>query len=439
MLALLNQSQEILNSMASKTTQPKDTGHSELGGSGAPVWLNCTGSIGLSRKAPPETHTDDSDRGNLLHEYAAKRLKQRLDHAKHGTLFQHPDDFYKADIEEPDREIVEDYVNYVYYVAFEGAITGKKTFIEVPLILNEKYDQYGTPDAWAVFIDDKGLVCVVVVDLKTGRKERDPQKDEQLAYYLLCIRKALKDRGKDLDYGLVHFYQPMFGDDQFPPYKWTKKALDSIEKKINKIAKEVYVDKKLTFKVGAHCEKCRVSAMCPTYAETLEKETDINLPATSDLFKLPEVESLSDEQIAAVCVYGESLTSFVKDAIKLAIDRHKASDPVKGLKIVRGRSNRKIADPDKTVRTFYELGFGDNDIYKRKLKGIGDLERLAGKDVIEKLVVKPEGKLTVAPSDDPREEVLTPKQLLELELHGNEQSEKNKSQKKSVKTSTKRK
>lgn len=425
--------------MTSKTTQPKDTGHSELGGSGAPVWLHCTGSIGLSRQAPEETHTDDSDRGNLLHEYGAARLKQRIAYARTGALFQHKDDFYGEDISETDRDIVEDYVNYVYYVAFEGSVTGKKTFVEVPLTLNTKYNMYGTPDAWAVFVDDKGLICVVVVDLKTGFKERDPKKDEQLGYYLLCIRSALRERGKDLDYGMAYFYQPMFGDDQFPPHKWTAKNLDALEKKINKTAKDVYENKKLTFKIGGHCEKCRVSAMCPTYAETLAEETDLQLPANADFYTLPEVKTLSDEQLAAVCVYGDSLTEFVKSARKLALDRHSASNPIEGIKIVRKRANRRIENPDKTVRTLYELGFGDLDIYNRKLKGIGDLERLVGKDVMAKLVVKPEGQLTVAPMDDPRDEVLTPKQLMELELNGNEQSEKNKSQKKSVKTSTKRK
>ena len=78
-----------------------------------------------------------------------------------------------------------------------------------------------------------------------------------------------------------------------------------------------------------------------------------------------------------------------------------------GYKLVRGKSNRKYTDEEDVAKAAKENGF--NDIYKKSLIGITEMEKLMGKakfkEVLGKLVYKPEGKLTLVPVTDKREEV----------------------------------
>lgn len=404
-------------STPTNTTLPKDTGHSEMGPSGAPVWLNCTGSVFLAREAPPETHTADADRGNDLHDWGARRLLSRINWAIEGSLYPHRDDFYDASIDERSRDIVENYVHHCYNDVAGGSMTGKVYGVEQKLHLESPYDLYGTSDFFVVFKDNKAKLAASITDLKGGFKDRDPHKDPQLGYYAIMLRELLRKHGKKLDYVMASFFQPALGFDQYPAYKWTNKALDALENKIKKTVEDLYTNKKPTFKTGEHCDHCRVRATCPSYAKHIEKETGLTLIGKSK-FELPAIEALPDETIAAIALYGSSLSDLARQANRYIIDRHNSGEPLKEVKIVRARSNRKIADPAQAIRTLFQLGYTSDDIFKKSLKGIGDLSSLAGYDVIDKMTERPPGSLKVVALDDPGEPVLSPMEILEGKKDG---------------------
>ena len=392
------------------TTQPEDTGHSEFGASGSPVWLKCTGSIFLSRQAPDEPAGDDATRGTKLHDLADTRLAAKLEWAEKGTLYKHRDDFFDDDVSESDRDVVEGYVNDCFDNVLEGTVTGKVYGVEDKMVLDEFLAMFGTADFWVVYKDDKGNLAGAISDLKTGFKERDPKKDSQLGYYAVMLQDLVRSQGKELAYVRVRFYQPAL-QEQYPEYKWTAAALDTLKKKLIKTATDTYQKKKPKFKAGEHCEHCRVSALCPTYAQVIEQETALKV-AGSELFELPAIETLSDEQIAALCVYGKTIKKWVDSANELALNRHADSNPVAGIKVVRGQSRRKIADAGQAEAILRKLGLDDADIFKKTLRGIGDLSRLVDEKTLEKIVIKPEGKPTVVSPDDPRDPIPTALDLL---------------------------
>ncbi len=77
------------------------------------------------------------------------------------------------------------------------------------------------------------------------------------------------------------------------------------------------------------------------------------------------------------------------------------------LKLVEGRSNRKYTDEEEVAQAAQKAGY--TDIYKKTLIGITEMERLLGKkkfaEILGKLVYKPQGKVTLVPESDKRQEI----------------------------------
>jgi hypothetical protein len=78
-----------------------------------------------------------------------------------------------------------------------------------------------------------------------------------------------------------------------------------------------------------------------------------------------------------------------------------------GLKVVAGRSVRKIADAEKAQALLQDAGFGEDDILKpRELKTLTALEKLVGKkkfgELMGEVIDKPPGRPTLVDESDKR-------------------------------------
>jgi hypothetical protein len=78
--------------------------------------------------------------------------------------------------------------------------------------------------------------------------------------------------------------------------------------------------------------------------------------------------------------------------------------PVKGYKVVEGRSKRVFTDLKAVVDTAMQNGF--TDLYKKELISLTEFEKLMGKkrfaELLGPYVAKPPGKLALVPDSDPR-------------------------------------
>ena len=80
-----------------------------------------------------------------------------------------------------------------------------------------------------------------------------------------------------------------------------------------------------------------------------------------------------------------------------------------GWNLVEGKSRRAISDTDKAAAILVKEGIAEDKIWKPKeLQGITNLEKAVGKKklgmLLADVIVKPAGKPTLVPEDDPREE-----------------------------------
>ena len=78
--------------------------------------------------------------------------------------------------------------------------------------------------------------------------------------------------------------------------------------------------------------------------------------------------------------------------------------PVKGYKVVEGRSKRVFSDTEAVAKIAVDNGY--TDIYKQQLITLTEFEKLMGKkrfaELLGQYVMKPPGKRSLVPESDPR-------------------------------------
>ena len=153
------------------------------------------------------------------------------------------------------------------------------------------------------------------------------------------------------------------------------------------------------FAAGSWCRFCKARNQCRARAEEFLKLAQME-------FRQPAL--LDDEEIAEVLRRSDELAKWAADVYAFAQDEaivHGKQWP--GYKIVEGRSVRKYSSEEEVIAAAQASGY--TDIFKKSLIGIGDMERLMGKEEFNRIlgpyVYKPQGKLTLVPQSDKRQEV----------------------------------
>lgn len=124
------------------------------------------------------------------------------------------------------------------------------------------------------------------------------------------------------------------------------------------------------------------------------------------LNNLPNVETLSNDEIVELLPYLDLIVGWAKSVQDYALRKALEGEKFKGFKVVAGRSNRKWKDEKEVENLLIGEGFDEDIIYEKRLSGITKIENLLGKkkfnDLFGNLVEKPLGKPTLVSEDDPR-------------------------------------
>ena len=136
-------------------------------------------------------------------------------------------------------------------------------------------------------------------------------------------------------------------------------------------------------------------ALAPIRASPLEAaEPVFKQPGLIPFHELVEILPILNR----ISSWIESVFAFVSgEAINNSV-------PVKGYKVVEGRSKRVFTDLKAVVDTAMQNGF--TDLYKKELISLTEFEKLMGKkrfaELLGEYVAKPPGKLALVPDSDPR-------------------------------------
>ncbi len=366
--------------------------HAILSPSGAVKWLNCSPSAVLEA-ALPDSSSDYTREGTLAHAYCAKALKTYLKQSTESEdkEIEEYSEYHTAEMD----DCVETYKQIVLdeFMSAKHKASDAKLHVERQLDLTRYIPHsFGTSDC--VIISDEEMV---VLDFKYGKGvEVDATNNPQMMIYALGAYDEFS-----LDYDIEKIKMIIVQPRLNHVSSFELQTVDLV-----KWAAEVLIPRAaIAFQgegeqnVGSWCRFCKVKSQCKKIAELGSAMVN-----SGDKYKLDK-EFLSKQ----VLPFLSTFKAWIGEVETFALNQALQGQKIDGYKVVEGRSIRKITDTDKLVNKLIESGIAETELYKPKeVRSLSDLEKLVGKkkfyELSKGLIYKPNGKPTLVPVDDKREE-----------------------------------
>jgi len=367
--------------------------HATLSASGAERWLNCPGSIAITRDMP-DTTSPHAEEGTLAHAIAELRLRKHFLEPMGKATFTRRMNKLKAKPGFATEMLghTEDYLDYIVEVA--------NSFKSEPLVLaEEKVDFSGTVPggfgtADCILIQDSTLY---VIDFKYGKGVSvSAEENPQLKLYALG---ALYKYSWLYNIKNVHLvvFQPRNGG--VNEWETSEEALINWATFTVKPIAERAAAGVEEHSSGEWCRFCKAKATCRTRAE--------NDVSVIEYFggRLPPL--LTDDEVGQMLHRVAKLKNYIKAVEEYAESQMLAGKDIPGWKLVEGRKTRAFTDMEEAFKTLSENGVEESLLWKRTPLTLAQIEKDIGKkrfgEIIGNQVIKLPGKPTVAPESDPRE------------------------------------
>lgn len=371
--------------------------HATLSASSSSRWLNCTPSVVFS--APYEVERKDTvftAEGTAAH--ALAELKLQVDTGKitkrkfNAQLkkFKTESEYYSVSFE----EFVDDYVGFVNETIAE--YSDPEVELEQRVNFSDWVPEgYGTSDV--VIMTDSVLH---IVDLKFGKGVAvSAIENTQLMLYALGTYYEF-NMAYDFDTVRMTIHQPRLYDTS--TYELSVAELldwaDNFVKPRAELAMTGEGDYAPSEKA---CQWCPAKAICKARA-------DLNLQ-NAIKYDFADSNELEPAAISDVLSQSKVIKKWLEDVEDYALTQARdQGQSFPGWKLVAGRSNRKITNAEAAASILSKAGYAE--IYKpQELITLTNLEKLVGKkkfgDLLNDVIVKPEGKPTLVVETDKRPEL----------------------------------
>lgn len=371
---------------------PTPEKHALLSASSAHRWLNCPGSVALT-KDMPDTTSDYAEEGRLAHALAELKLRkhftdpmgQRTYNTRYNKIARDPH-FQR----EMDR-CTDDYLDYIKDIANS---LPAKPFIAVEQQVDFSAfvpEGFGTADC--LLIQGRDLY---VNDYKHGKGVPvDAADNPQMLLYALGAVMAYKDL---CDIQTIHMaiIQPRAGGIKEAAVTrdelmdWAVFTLRPKAKKAHEGSEE--------FHSGDWCRFCKARAVCRENSGAVSVVEDFG-------GKLPPL--LSDAEVGQVLTRLKPLLDYAKAVKGYAQETISKGGEIPGWKLVEGRGSRAWDDQAAAFEAIKAAGIDEALLYERKPLSAPALEKALGKKDFDAVaaahVVKRPGDPALAPIDDPRD------------------------------------
>ena len=368
--------------------------HALLSASGASRWMSCTPSARLEEQFPEST-SSYAEEGTLAHSLADTlcRYKANLpcDLAEETEVIG-KSPFFNTEM----YDYIDRYSDYINECFMEAKSFSSDAIMETEVKLDlRRYipDGYGTSDI--VIIADGPLQ---IIDLKYGKGVPvSAENNKQMMLYALGALDKY-DILYDINTVAMTIYQPRL--DNISVWAIPVRDLLNWAETTLKEKAALAFDGAGEYQAGDHCRFCRARGICRARAEE-------NLKLAQYDFK--QADLLTVNEVADILKIADNLKNWADDVSAYALEQAvNHGVRYEGWKIVEGKSSRVFSDPLKVEDALRKEQFTDFEIFNKKLKGIGDMEKLLGKTqfkaILGDFIIKPQGKPTLVPETDPRPE-----------------------------------
>lgn len=368
--------------------------HALLSASGASRWLACTPSAKLEQQFPEST-SEYAAEGTAAHELAELVARyflgeiSEMDYEnKRDELAKGP--YYNAEMQEH----ANDYAQLVLDKFKAAQEHSADAFVELEVKVDfSKWVKAGFGTGDCIIVADSVLE---IVDLKYGKGHRvEAAGNPQMKLYALGA--LLKyDMLYDFETVRMTIFQPRLSGVQSSDEISVAELLEWAETYVKPRAKLAYAGKGTFAPSEEACKFCRAKEQCRARAEH-------NLKLFNEA---PDTLLITPDEAGAILEKAADIKAWLTDLENLVSSTLLAGEAVIGWKMVEGRSNRKFADELKVVEAMKTAGYDEALLYERKLITLTQMEKDFGKkavaEVLADLIVKPQGKPTLAPENDKR-------------------------------------
>lgn len=378
--------------------------HALLSASGAHRWLECTPSAQLELQFPQST-SEYAEEGTAAHELCELTARYWLGEISEAEYENQRDElakgkYYNAEMQ----ECANDYAKFVAEKTAAARETCEDAFTALEVRVDfSKYvkDGFGTGDC--IIVSDNVLE---IIDFKYGKGVRvEAAGNPQMKLYTLGAYLEYNTLF-DIDSVRMTIFQPRLSGVQSSDEITVKELLEWAEKYVKPRAKLAYKGEGEFAPSEEVCKFCRAKAQCKARADKNLKLFD----------EAPDILLLTPEDAGKILEQAGDIQSWLADLESLVSSTLLAGQPVEGWKMVEGRSNRRFADELKVVAAMKSAGYDESLLYERKLITLTQMEKDFGKkavaETLGELIVKPQGKPTLAPAKDKRPEFRPEEQLL---------------------------
>lgn len=360
--------------------------HAKLSASASVRWLNCPGSVRMCEQYENKG-SSFAQEGSAAHALAEMCLKGEVKQPN-DLLGECLSDAPNVTVNKEMVDHVECYIDYVNSLVTKGST----------LVVEERVDLspwvkggFGTSDA--IILNDG--TCHVV-DLKYGQGvEVYAENNSQGMLYALGVLNEFEFI-YDINKIVIHIYQPR--RNHFDEWEITTKDLIKWGEWVKEralLTEQKDAELKASEKA---CQWCAHKANCTE----LKRFTEEVICSQFDDLDLPSPDSVD---IGNVLKNKSLIESWLKAVEQSAYEKLMDGEDVPGYKLVEGRSFRKWASEQDAEKTLSSV-VSEDDLYTKKLLSVSQAEKLIGKakfkDELSTLVIKPEGKPTLAPVSDKR-------------------------------------
>lgn len=377
--------------------QIQEKAHAKFSASSTKRWKNCTASIGAIENAPPQSESEFAIEGTTAHEV----MEIILCAIRDGGI--------NAYTKKMRIELVKKYgVQMVAHVEemVDYVISRLKQNPDATLIVERKAPLSIHPDSGGTL--DCGLVdefaTLEVMDFKYGAGVVvEPEENEQILTYGLSLAEEYDFNFSEIRLTIIQPRAFHPSGESIRTWVTTAERLKEFRKEISKAISDIE-NGETKFEAGEWCRFCPAAVTCPAlYKEKLESAA-IAFDDVMDEPVLPHPNDLEPEQVAKILKASETLTAWISQVEKYALDLLSRGGKIDGFKLVAKQGRRQWSAPLDAEKRLKRM-IGDL-AFETSLKSPAQIEKLKThpdlKDWVKENCVSVSSGVTIAPESDKR-------------------------------------